>query len=142
MPVSPTIIKLMSQSHLFWYRLTNGLLGGSMMGMPFLLLTTTGRKSGRKRTTPLQYLEDGNDMVVIASNGGHPRHPSWYLNLEKNPEVEVQVRRTRMRMRAAAATGADRERLWKAAVARYGGYEGYQMTTTRKIPVVVLKSGG
>ena len=138
MPRNPTIIKTMSAIHEFWYRLTGGVLGGSIVGRPILLLTTTGRKTGAQRTTPLMYLEDGKKLVIIASNGGNPRHPAWWLNLEKNPQAEVQLRSEKRRVKAEEATGEERERLWQAVVETYSGYEGYQKTTDRQIPVVIL----
>ncbi len=142
MPVNPVMIKTVSAMHEFWYRLTGGLLGGSVMGRPMLLLTTTGRKTGTRRTTPLLYLEDGDNLVVIASNGGHPRHPAWWLNLEQNPQAEVQIRGAKKPVRAEEATGEARERLWRAVVEVYSGYEGYQKSTKRQIPVVILRPEG
>ena len=142
MPVNPNLIKMMSAMHLFWYRLTGGAIGGSMGGNPMLLLTTTGRRTGRKRTTPLQYLADGENMVLAASNGGNPRHPAWWLNLEQNPEADVQVRRKTRRVKAEKASGEERERLWRLMVEMYPGYAGYQKTTEREIPVVVLRPQG
>ncbi len=139
MPVNPNLIKMMSAMHLFWYRLTGGAIGGSFAGRPILLLTTTGRKSGRRRTTPLQYLEDGGNMVLVASNGGNPRHPVWWLNLERNPEAEVRVRNEKSWVTAEKAEGEERERLWGLVVEMYSGYEGYQRTTNREIPVVILR---
>lgn len=139
MPVSPTFINLMSKTHLFWYRLTGGMIGGSIMGRPHLLLTTTGRKTGVQRTTPLMYQEDGENLVVIASNGGNPRHPNWWLNLEKNPQAEVQLKNETRRIKAEAATGEERERLWRAVVEVYAGYEDYRKTAEREIPVVILR---
>ncbi|MFV2073875.1 MAG: nitroreductase/quinone reductase family protein, partial [Thermoanaerobaculales bacterium] len=102
---------MVSAMHLFWYRLTGGAIGGSLAGRPVLLLTTTGRKSGRRRTTPLVYLEDGDNMVLVASNGGNQRHPVWWLNLERNPEAEVRVRNEKSRVTAEKAEGEERERL-------------------------------
>ncbi len=130
---------MVSAMHLFWYRLTGGAIGGSLAGRPVLLLTTTGRKSGRRRTTPLVYLEDGDNMVLVASNGGNPRHPVWWLNLERNPEAEVRVRNEKSRVTAEKAEGEERERLWGLVVEMYSGYEGYQRATNREIPVVVLR---
>ncbi len=142
MPVNPNLIKMMSALHLFWYRLTGGAIGGSLAGRPILLLTTTGRKTGQRRTTPLQYLEDGENMVLAASNGGNPRHPAWWLNLESNPGAEVRVGSDRKPVRAEKAEGEERERLWKLLVELYSGYEEYQKTTQREIPVVVLRPQG
>jgi len=142
MPVNPSLIKVMSAMHLFWYRLTGGAIGASFGGNRILLLTTTGRRTGRKRTTPLQYLADGENMVLAASNGGNPRHPAWWLNLEHNPEAEVQVRSEKKRVTAEKATGEERERLWGLMVEMYSGYAGYQETTKREIPVVILRPQG
>ena len=142
MPANPTVMKVMSGINLFWYRLTGGIVGGSFGGRPILLLSTTGRRSGRPRTTPLQYLEDGENMVVVASNGGNSWHPAWWLNLERNPQAEVQVGNKRMRVNAEKAEGEERERLWLLLVEMYSGYEGYQKTANREIPVVVLRPQG
>ncbi len=142
MPANPTVMKAMSGINLFWYRLTGGVIGGSFGGRPILLLTTTGRKSGRPRMTPLQYMEDGGNMVVVASNGGNPWHPAWWLNLERNPDAEVQVRNEKRRVKAEKAEGEERERLWQLVVEMYSGYEGYQKTANREIPVVVLRPQG
>ena len=139
MPTNPALIELMSVTHLFWYRLTAGVIGASIAGRPMLLLTTTGRKSGRRRTTPLQYLEDGDNMVLVASNGGNSWHPAWWLNLERNPQAEVQVGSKKMGVNAEKAEGEERERLWRLVVEMYSGYAGYQKTANREIPVVVLR---
>ncbi len=142
MPVNASFMKLMSATHMFWYRLTGGVIGGSVGGKPMLLLTTTGRRSGRRRTTPLQYLEDGENVILIASNGGNPWHPAWWLNLEATAEAEVQVRSERRRVKGEKAEGEERERLWRLAVEMYSGYEGYQKRGNREIPVVVLRPQG
>jgi len=138
MPVNPTVMKIFSRSHTFWYRISGGLIG-SWVGTPVALLTTTGRKSGRKRTTPLQPIIDGETVVFIASNAGHKVHPQWWLNLKTNPEATVQIKRDVRQMRAEEATGEERERLWQKAVDQYAGYADYQKTADREIPVVVLK---
>ena len=139
MPVNPMFIKSWSAMHEFWYRLSGGLIGGRFGRIRMLLLTTTGRKSGRPRTTPLLYLEDDGNLVVIASNGGHPNHPAWWLNLKSDPLAEVQVGRERRAVTAEEAEGEERERLWRAVVDVNRGYEGYQRSTTRRIPVVLLR---
>ena len=141
MPMSPTLLRVISTTHTFWYRLTGGVIGARLAGRPMLLLTTTGRKSGKRRTTPLQYFKDGDNMIVIASNGGNPWHPVWWLNLERNPDAEVQVKNRKSRIKAEKVEGEERERLWRAAVDTYGRYEDYQMTANREIPVVVLRPG-
>ena len=139
MPTNPTVMKLFSRTHTFWYRVTGGVLGGKMGSVPIALLTTTGRKSGRRRTTPLQSIEDGENVIFIASNDGHKVHPQWWLNLKANSEATVRVKRSERKMRAEEATGEERERLWQKAVDQYAGYADYQKTADREIPVVVLK---
>jgi len=104
-----------------------------------LLLSTTGRKSGRPWTTPLSYLRDGENLVVVASFGGSPTHPAWYLKLQAKPEAVVQVGPRRMRVTAETASGSDRARLWPKVVEMYSGYEGYQSRTSREIPLVLLR---
>jgi deazaflavin-dependent oxidoreductase (nitroreductase family) len=133
------MIKTWSAMHEFWYRLSGGLIGGRFGRVRMLLLTTTGRKSGRPRTTPLLYLEDDGNLVVIASNGGNPNHPAWWLNLKANTRAEVQVGRERRAVTAEEAEGETRERLWRAVVDVNRGYEGYQRSTSRRIPVVLLR---
>ena len=108
-------------------------------GAPILLLTTTGRKSGRKITKPLIYQPHGDDYLVVASKGGAPRPPAWYLNLEANPEVEVQVRADRFKARARAATPEEKPELWQRMVAVWPDYDEYQKRTDRPIPVVILE---
>lgn len=139
MAVNKTLIKFLSESHLFWYKLSGGAFGTKLSGMPVLLLTTTGRKSGRKRTVPLTHQRDGDNFVVIASNGGNENHPAWYLNLRASPDAEVTIGREKTRVRAEIADTADRERLYASAVEKYGGYADYQREAARTIPVVVLK---
>jgi len=106
---------------------------------PCLLLTTTGRKSGAARTTPLIYARSGAGYCVIASKGGAPAHPGWYLNLQASPEAEVQVARERFRVRARVAEGAERERLWSRMAELFPPYDEYAAKTDREIPVVVLE---
>jgi deazaflavin-dependent oxidoreductase (nitroreductase family) len=124
------------------YRASGGRLGGRIRsGAPVLLLTTTGRKSGKRRTTPLLYLEDAGNYVVIASVGGAPRHPAWYLNLLANPMATIEVGRRKLAVTARTATPEERARLWRLAVQMYPGYDDYQARTSREIPVVILAPG-
>jgi deazaflavin-dependent oxidoreductase (nitroreductase family) len=109
-------------------------------GGPVLLLTTTGRKSGKHRTTPLLYLEDAGRYVVIASVGGAPKHPAWYLNLLANPAATIEVGRRKLAVSATTALAEERARLWPLVVEMYAGYDGYQAKTTREIPLVILIS--
>jgi deazaflavin-dependent oxidoreductase (nitroreductase family) len=133
------MLRLISGTHEFWYRMTGGLIGGSLGRLPVLLLTTTGRKSGRKRTTPLVYLPDGENMVIIASNGGSDQHPEWWLNLRANRKAEVQVGPDTKHVVAEKAQGAERDRLWREVNELYHGYDEYSRMTDREIPVVVLR---
>jgi len=133
------VMRTIAGTHEFWYRLSGGLIGGRFGQLPILLLTTTGRKSGRKRTTPLVYLRDGENMVVIASNGGSDRHPEWWLNLRSQPTAEVQMGRDVRTVVADKAEGDERDRLWREVVELYHGYDEYRRMTNREIPVVVLR---
>ena len=103
-----------------------------------LILTTTGRRSGRPHEVPLLYLRDGESLVVIASYGGRPNYPDWYLNLVAKPEAQVQITGRRQRVTARTADSAEREALWPRIVEAYEGYSEYQSRTDRIIPVVVL----
>ena len=116
-----------------------GKLGGRIVGGPVLLLTTTGRKSGKKRTSPLLYLEDGQDLVLVASNGGAPVHPAWWHNLRAYPEAIVEIGRRKLWVRAEKASPEEKERLWPRLVSMYSGYEAYRHRTDREIPVVILR---
>jgi len=132
------ILWILSRIHRAIYRVSGGRVGGSFGKAPVLLLTTTGRKSGRSRTQPLLYARDGDRYVVIASKGGSPTHPLWYLNLRANPAAEVTIGRLSQRVRASDAEGEERERLWRAVTDLYSGYDKYAERTSRRIPVVVL----
>ena len=105
---------------------------------PILLLTTTGRKSGRRRTVPVMYVP-GEEPVLVASNGGSPSHPAWYLNLLADPRASVDVEGERREVVARTVTGEERERLWPRAVEVYPAYASYQRRTERELPVVVLE---
>ena len=131
-------LRVMGAVHNFLYQLTGGKVGGRMGKAPVLLLTVRRRKTGKQRTTPLLYGRDGDDLVVIASVGGAPKHPAWYLNLQ-GQEADVQIGRERRRVRARDAEGDERERLWAEMVAIYAPYASYQQKTSRRIPVVVLE---
>lgn len=111
-------------------------------GVPTLLLTTVGRKSGQRRQLPLIYGEDGERFVIVASKGGAPEHPAWYLNLDDNPNVVVQVAADRFRATARTADAQERERLWPKMTAIWPQYDEYQEKTEREIPVVVVQRAG
>jgi F420H(2)-dependent quinone reductase len=108
-------------------------------GVDILLLDHVGRKSGKRRTSPLLYIADGDDLVIVASKGGSAKHPLWWLNLRANPETTVQVGGERRRVRAREATDAERERLWPRLTKVWPDYDRYQRRTERKIPVVILE---
>jgi deazaflavin-dependent oxidoreductase (nitroreductase family) len=130
---------------LFWrihprvYRLSGGRIGGVLVGLPVLLLETTGRRSGTRRTNALTYLPHGEAFVVIASCLGEPRHPAWWHNLVSEPKACVQVGATRHEVRAREATGDERVELWRALTERAPEYDEYAGRTSRRIPVVVLE---
>ena len=132
------LIGAMGRSHLAVYRLSRGRLLGSVAGMPVLLLTTTGRRSGRPRTTPLTYFEDGPDLVIVASNGGETRPPAWWLNLCAEPRVTITRGTHAEPALARAANEGERERLWPVITSTFPGYASYARRTFRPIPVVVL----
>jgi len=125
--------------HPWLYRVSGGRIGGRVNGMPVLLLTTTGRRSGQSRTTPLIYGRDGDRYVVVASRGGAPAHPAWYDNLVAQPEISVQVMADRFRARARTASPVEKPALWKKMAAIWPPYEEYQQRTTREIPVVIIE---
>ena len=131
---------LFGQEHVDRYRATDGEEGHIWLeGSTILLLTTTGRRTGKETTTPLIYQPDGEHLVIVASKGGAAKHPGWFLNLEKSPEVGVQILGDKFRARARVAEGEERERLWKLMNEAWPHYEEYQVKTDREIPVVVLE---
>jgi deazaflavin-dependent oxidoreductase (nitroreductase family) len=127
--------------HRLLYRLSGGRVGGRLWNLPVVLLTTTGRKTGKRRTVPLCSFRDGDDVVVIASYGGLDQPPAWWLNLQANPQAEVQDSGTRRQVIARNAGPEERARLWAEVTARAPGYLEYERRTTREIPVVILQSG-
>ncbi len=137
-----TTMRWISGLHDFWYRLTNGLVGGNILGSPILLLTTTGRKSGKRYTTPLLYLRDGEDLVIVASNNGSDRDPDWWRNLVASPRANAQIMGKHEDVIAHEATGEERSRLWAEITRRFPIYRVYERRTRREIPVVVLRTGG
>ena len=130
---------LFGQEHVKRYRETGGAEGHEWQGVTVLLLSTTGRRSGVQRTTPLIYGRHGDDYVVVASRGGANSDPAWYLNLVANPEVEVQVLADRFAARARTAAGDERLALWASMAERWPAYNDYQSKTKREIPVIVLE---
>jgi deazaflavin-dependent oxidoreductase (nitroreductase family) len=127
------------QAHARRYIETGGKDGHIWEGVTTLLLTTTGRRSGESRTTPLIYGRDGDRYLVVASRGGAPTHPGWYENLVAQPEAQVQVMADRFRARARTATAAEKPTLWKTMTAIWPAYAEYQARTAREIPVVIIE---
>lgn len=135
----PVLRRLMG-GHTAIYKASGGLIGHRVPGAPpMLLLEHVGAKSGTRRTSPLAYVSDGDDVILVASKGGYPKHPAWFHNLKANPETTVQIGRERRAVRARVATAAEHERLWPKAVATYSGYADYQKRTQRQIPLVILE---
>jgi F420H(2)-dependent quinone reductase len=132
------LIRGLSKTHLVVYRLSRGRFLSRVAGMPVLLLTTTGRRSGKARTTPLTFFRDGANLVVIASNGGADRPPDWSLNLQQNPRAVVEIGRDELAVQARTASPEKRKRLWVGITATYSGYARYQKKTARQIPVLIL----
>jgi deazaflavin-dependent oxidoreductase (nitroreductase family) len=131
-------VTLLGQDHIDRYRETDGEVGYLWNGATALLLTTTGRKSGQPRTQPLIFARDGDDYLVVASMGGAPNHPSWYLNLTANPDAEIQVKGDVIPVTAHTASDGEKPRLWKIVNEVWPNYDVYQTRTERPIPVVVL----
>jgi deazaflavin-dependent oxidoreductase (nitroreductase family) len=126
--------------HTTIYRASNGLIGHHVPGAPpMLLLDHVGARSGVKRTSPLVYGRDGENLVLVASKGGYAKNPAWFHNLRANPDTRVQVGSQIRNVTARVAEGEERERLWALMVGVYGGYEGYRKRTEREIPLVILQ---
>ena len=120
------------------FRANGGETTGPFKGRPLLLLTTTGAKSGEKHTTPLVYSKDGDRVVVIASMGGAPKNPLWFVNLRANPDVTLEIGAEKFEATASVAESPERERLYAAQAAAMPAFAEYEQKTTRQIPVVVL----
>ena len=136
---TPPDLTLFGEEHIRRYLETDGAVGHEWNGVPTLVLTTTGRKSGQPRQSAMIYGQDGDAYVVIASQGGAPAHPNWYRNLEADPDVEVQVGADRFRARARAAEGDERARLWALMTSIWPNFDVYRTRTDRRIPVVILE---
>lgn len=130
---------LFGQEHVQRYQETDGREGHEWNGTTVLLLTTTGRKSGKERTTPLIYQEHDGDLLIVASKGGDDAPPLWYLNLQADPTVEVQVKDDKYAAHARTATPAEKPAMWRTMTAAWPQYDEYQKKTDREIPVVVLE---
>jgi deazaflavin-dependent oxidoreductase (nitroreductase family) len=133
-------LTLVGEEHVRRYLETDGAVGHEWNGVQTLVLTTTGRRSGTPRRSAMIYGTDGDRFVVIASNGGSPTHPAWYLNLADDPTAEVRVGAARIPVRARTATGEERSRLWSVMTGIWPNFDVYQTRTSRQIPVVVLEA--
>ena len=147
-PFSPTqeklfnlVVKPFSQINTWLYRLSGGKVGGKWShGEPIMLLTYTGRKSGKRFTKPLVYMRDGDTIVTVASKAGVSKHPEWYLNLKANPDCEIELGSEKRRVRAREATADERRRLWPKLVALNPDFEAYRARTDREFPILLLTS--
>jgi deazaflavin-dependent oxidoreductase (nitroreductase family) len=132
------LIRAFMALHVGLYRLSRGKLGGTMNGFKVLLLTTTGRKSGKTRTAPLGFFERQGGYLIVASNGGQPVHPAWYHNLTSNPQVTIQVLERVIPVTAEVLAGDDRAQAWQQVVTTAPPYAAYEKKTAREIPLVLL----
>ena len=139
MPNIRWLLALITRVHRFLYRASRGRIGHRAARFRFLLLGNRGRSSGREYVTPLLYLPDGERLVVVASNAGDPREPSWWRNLRASPATWVQVGPDRLAVHAREAIAAEAEVLWPRFVAVYPSFEGYRRTAGRPIPLVLLE---
>lgn len=145
-PTTAKIIKYSAKAHVAIFKLTNGRIGnkwrigaGAQKPVPTLLLEHRGRKSGKQFTTPLLYMRDGENLVIVASQGGHPKNPQWYYNLVANPNTRVHVKGQRnLDVSARVAAPEERAALWPGLVELYADFEKYQRWTDREIPVIIL----
>lgn len=135
---TPPDLTLLGEDHIRAYRDSGGEVGYIWNGVPTLLLTTTGRRTGRQRTSALIFARDGDDYLVVASKGGAPSHPSWYVNLQANPEARIQVRADEFAVAARTASAIEKQRLWQIVTGVWPNYDAYQTRTDRDIPVVIL----
>jgi F420H(2)-dependent quinone reductase len=138
-PWVASFIKWMSRGNAWIYKRSNGKLGGVFQKSPVALLTTTGRKTGQPRVSPLLYLRDGDRVILVASQGGREKNPMWYLNLKADPKVAVQIKDEVLQLRARDASPEERHDYWPKLVAMYPSFDDYQSWTDRVIPVVICE---
>lgn len=137
--VKDAVFRVVTTLHTELYRRTGGKIGGQMFKSPLMLLTTTGRRSGQPRVTPLLGIRDGDRFLAIASFGGDERDPQWFKNLQANPDATIEVAGETIPVRATVATPEEKKALWPKVLAAYKGYANYQRKTERDIPVVILE---
>lgn len=145
-PIIPKVMKYAGKAHVWTYRRTNGRIGskwrigaGWKKPVPTLLLDHVGRKSGTQFTTPLLYLHDGANVIVVGSQGGLPKDPQWYRNLMATPDTKVQILAEHRKVHARTADPVERAALWPRLVELYADFDSYQSWTDREIPVVILE---
>ena len=145
-PIVTKVMKYAGKAHVWVYRRSGGRIGGNWRvgagfkkPVPTLLLEHTGRKSGKRLVSPLVYMHDGQDVIVVASQGGRSDHPQWYRNLVVNPDAHIEIGSERRAVRAATANAEERARLWPKLVDTYADFDTYQAWAEREIPVIVLK---
>ena len=131
-------LTLLGEDHIRAYRGTGGEVGYLWNGVPTLLLTTVGRRSGQARTSALIFARDADDYLVVASKGGAPAHPMWYLNVQADPHATIEVKDREIAVVARTATSQEKPRLWGIVTGVWPNYDAYQARTERDIPVVVL----
>jgi len=137
-PTTKVIIKWMSRAQTFLYKRSGGKVAGSFLqGAPVALLTTTGRKTGEPRVSPLLFLREGDRVVLVASQGGAAKHPMWYLNLKADPKITVQIKDEILYLTARDATEQERAEYWPKLVEMYSSFEDYKAWTDRVIPIVI-----
>lgn len=138
MTIPASALRTIGRANVPIYRLTRGRVMGTLGRAPILLLTTTGRRSGRRRVAPVLYAADGETLVVVGSNAGNLNAPAWSFNLTANPDAEVEIRGRRRRVRARVTAGQERERMWRLMTQHYRGFDDYDERTTRDIAVFAL----
>ena len=140
-PYSPLVARLArlgTTGHVVLYRLSGGKLGGAILGLPVLLLTTIGRKSGKQHTTPVAYFPNGDGYMIVASNQGQGKLPNWWLNIRESNQAQIEIEKKRMLVSARQTSPEERQRLWPSVVARLSNYERYQQSTSYPIPLILL----
>ena len=136
--LKPKTIRLLGRLHAWLWKLCGGKLDNAFRKLPFMMLTTTGRKTGQRRTTPVLYLQDETGLIVVASFGGNDMHPAWYLNLEQCPEAEVIIKGEHRRVLARKLSPEEKKVVWPRLVQLYPQFETYQQRTHREIPLMRL----
>ena len=139
--LKPGTIRLIGRLHAWLWKLAGGKLGNAFGRAPFMMLTTKGRKTGRSRATPVLYLQDGPDLIVVASFGGNDMHPAWFLNLEQCPEAEVLIKGERRRVVARRVSPEEKKVIWPRLVKKHPNFDIYQQRTSREIPLLRLSGG-